>query len=213
MVQLLHHDKSRVLDDALIGTSNGASKPILAQWRLSSLTWEPSLRIWHRRHDLAGNKEAHLRSVTDNQVEQCHEGKVYRWRFVDLDKVLPLALGKIIAWCITESMSLLRAGSPGNLHCSIFPANKTMFMFYSNLYDQAKLAIRVAHNRAANPALLLAIAASSVVAWNGPRDCLMAAIYKAVISPSLTLCDSNPCLAKQNGTANEFACLFEKLEY
>ena len=45
-----------------------------------------------------------------------------------------------------------------------------------------------------------------------PRDRLTAAIYKAVISPSLKLFDSYPCLAKQNGTANAFACLFEKSE-
>ena len=50
----------------------------------------------------------------------------------------------------------------------------------------------------------------SVELWNGPTDRLTAAIYKAVISSSLTLFDSNPCLAKQNGTANTFACLFEK---
>ena len=30
MIQHHHHDKSRVLDDALIGTSNGANKPFLA---------------------------------------------------------------------------------------------------------------------------------------------------------------------------------------
>ena len=41
---------------------------------------------------------------------------------------------------------------------------------------------------------MLAIAASSVAAWNGPRDCWTAAIYKAVISSSLTLFDSHPCL-------------------
>ena len=39
----------------------------------------------------------------------------------------------------------------------------------------------------------LVIAASSIAAWNGPRDRLTAAIYKAVISSSLTLFDSNPC--------------------
>ena len=72
--------------------------PIIHFWRLSSLPWEPSWRIWHRRRDLAGNKKAHLRSVTDNQVKQCSEEKVERWRFVGLDKVLQL--GKVIAWCI-----------------------------------------------------------------------------------------------------------------
>ena len=36
--------------------------------------------------------------MTDNQVEQCHEEEVDRWRFVGLNKVLPLR--KIIAWCI-----------------------------------------------------------------------------------------------------------------
>ena len=46
----------------------------------------------------ARNKKAHLRSATDNQVEQCREEKVDRWRFVGLDKVWPL--GKIIAWYI-----------------------------------------------------------------------------------------------------------------
>ena len=56
------------------------------------------MRIWHGCRDLVGNRKAHLHSVTDNQVEQCREEKVDRWRFVGLDKVLPL--GKVIAWCI-----------------------------------------------------------------------------------------------------------------
>ena len=91
-----------------------------------------------------------------------------------------------------------------------------MFMCDRLLYGRAKLVIRVADNnlRAANHGLLLAIAASSVAAWNGRRDRfkMTAAIYKAVISSSITLFDSNPCLAKPNGTANAFACLFEKFK-
>ena len=120
---------------------------------------------------------------------------------------LALPLGKIIM--AGTSMSLLRAGSPGNLHCSNFPANKSMSMCQRDLYDRSKLAIRVDHNRAANPVLLLSIAASSVAAWNGPRDCLTEVIYKAVISSSLILFDSNRCLAKQNDTTNSFLCVLE----
>ena len=41
-----------------------------------------------------------------------------------------------------ESMSLPLAGSPDNLHCSIFPAT-TMSVCYRDLYDRAKLAILV----------------------------------------------------------------------
>ena len=92
--------------------------------------------------------------MTDNQVKQCSEEKVERWRFVGLDKVLQL--GKVIAWCIDVNAT---GWVPRQPHSLIFPANKAMFMCHQDLYDKAKLAILVAHNRAANPALLLAIAA------------------------------------------------------
>ena len=119
--------------------------------------------------------------MTDNQVGQCREEKVDLWRFVGLYKVLPL--GKVIAWCIDVTAT---GWVPRQPHSLIFPSNKTMFMSHQDLYDKAKLAILVAHNRAANPALLLAIAVSSVVAWNGPRDHLMANIQISDITFSHT---------------------------
>ena len=60
---------------------------------------------------------------------------------------------------------------------------------------------------------MLAIAASSVAAWNGPRDRLTAAIYKAQLSSSLTLFNSNLSLAKQNGTANACQILGIKVKF
>ena len=99
--------------------------------------WGPSRQIWHRRCDLAGNQKAQLRSETDNQVEQCREEKVDRWRSVGLYKKKSTAFG--IRWGKSSpdaSMSLLRAGSPDNCNCSIFPANETIFMCHWDLYDQ-----------------------------------------------------------------------------
>ena len=81
-----------------IGTSNGANKPFVALvvLDLGNLLGEYDIEV--ATFNSAGNKKAHCRSATDNLVKQCREEKVDLWRFVGLDKVLPL--GKIIAWCI-----------------------------------------------------------------------------------------------------------------
>ena len=81
-----------------IGTSNGANKPFVALvvLDLGNLLGEYDIEV--ATFNSAGNMKAHCRSATDNLVKQCREEKVDLWRFVGLDKVLPL--GKVITWCI-----------------------------------------------------------------------------------------------------------------
>ena len=89
MLQLHHHDKSRVLADALTGTSNGANKPFLALVVLDLGVLLGEYGIDVATLNSSGNWKAHPRSVTDNQVERCSKEKVDPWRFVGLNKVLP----------------------------------------------------------------------------------------------------------------------------
>ena len=48
--------------------------------------------------NIKGNKQAHLCSATDKQVEKCSKENVDRRRFVS-DKIWPPGK-KIVAWCI-----------------------------------------------------------------------------------------------------------------
>ena len=72
------------------------------------------------------SKEAHLRSATDNQVEQCSEEKVDRRRICSLEEVLPLE--KVIAWCIDVSVT---ASQPPLLDVSCkensFPVSPSLY--------------------------------------------------------------------------------------
>ena len=78
------------------------------------------------------------------------------------------------------SILVRRAGSPGNLHCSICLANKTI-----SVCHRACMIERI----------------------------LTAAIYKWLDGSNIQSSDLiYPFLAKQYGTANAFACLFEKFE-
>ena len=73
----------------------------------------------------------------DIQVEQCSEEKVDCRIISGHDEVL---LGKIIAWCVDVSAT---DGSPGNLHCSMFPANKTMSLFHRACMIERNLAAAI----------------------------------------------------------------------
>ena len=83
-----------------IGTSNGSNKPFLALVVLDSLTLRTFLAnmVSRSRPSTAQGIRrpifAVLQNRTDQQVEQCREVKVDRWRFVGLDKVTSTALGK-----------------------------------------------------------------------------------------------------------------------
>ena len=86
--------------------------------------WESSWRILHRECNLQKGREQRSQIMRSNSGAK---RRLIAGESAVTTKYCPSGLERLSPGA---SMLVRRAGSPGNLHCSMFPANKTMYLFH-----------------------------------------------------------------------------------